>query len=84
MGEIPRMQVSIPEAAEALGVCTQTIYRMRADGQIKITKTRGRSFVPMSELERLVSGGTQPTGRTPGRTPVNRRVKKRLLIPMVT
>lgn len=79
-----RLQVSIKEAAAALGVCTQTIYRMRAADEIKIVKLRGRSFVPMRELERLSSDGTRPAERTPGRTPRNRRVKKRLLYPLVT
>jgi hypothetical protein len=83
MTEIAVLQVSIKDAAAALSVCTQTIYRMRADGQIKIVKTRGRSFVPVSELKRLAAGGTQPDERTPGRTPRKRRVKKRLLYPMV-
>ena len=59
--ESPR-QVSLKQAAFLLGCCTKTLYRMYDDGQIKFTKLRGRTFVPMTEVDRL----TQPTQQTVG------------------
>lgn len=72
---------SIKEAAAALDVSTQTLYRMRAAGEIRIVKIRGRSGVPIAELQRLASAGTQPAEGTPVRTPRKRRVKKVYLFP---
>jgi len=47
------LQVPVKEAARLLGFCRQTLYRMRADGQIAFRKMRGRVMVPMSEIKRL-------------------------------
>lgn len=54
-----RIHVSIREACEILSVSSQTIYRMRRDGDLRLTKIRRRTFVPISEIERLkAAGGT--------------------------
>lgn len=78
---IPQLVASIKEAAAALDVSTQTVYRMRAAGEIQIVKIRGRSGVPIAELQRLAAAGTQPAEGTPVRTPRKRRVKKVYLFP---
>lgn len=53
MGDMQPLQVSIKEAAQFLGVCRQTLYRMRDDNEIIVGRIRGRVFVPVAELKRL-------------------------------
>lgn len=53
MGDMQPLQVSVSEACRLMGVCKQTLYRMKAAGQITLNKTRGRTHVPMYEIRRL-------------------------------
>lgn len=53
MGDMQPLQVSVSEACRLMGVCKQTLYRMKAAGQITLNKTRGRTHVPMHEIRRL-------------------------------
>lgn len=50
---------SVKDACEILGISTQTIYRMRRDGELHLTKIRSRTFVPVSEIERIKAAGVQ-------------------------
>lgn len=36
-----------------LGVCRQTLYRMKADNEIIFGRMRGRATVPMAEVRRV-------------------------------
>jgi len=54
MGDIEEgvLLVPVSEAAAALNVCRHTLYRMRNAEQIRFVKLRGKTLVPVSELER--------------------------------
>jgi excisionase family DNA binding protein len=47
----------LPEACRILGVSRSTMYRLAAQGQIRLVRIGGRTLVPESELDRLVAGG---------------------------
>lgn len=47
------LQVPLNRAAMMLGVCRQTLYRMRKDNQIIFGRMRGRAMVPMAEVKRV-------------------------------
>jgi excisionase family DNA binding protein len=51
--EIQPLQVPLKTAAELLGCCRATLYRMRDDGQISFGRMRGRTMVPMAEIHRV-------------------------------
>jgi len=53
------LQVPIKTAARLLGCCRQTLYRMRDDGQISFGRLRGRTMVPVAEVERIHACSTQ-------------------------
>jgi hypothetical protein len=55
---------------------------MRRDGELKLSKLRGRSFVPIAELDRLRETPVQQTVGEPAREPISRSPRKRKLIPM--
>lgn len=50
--------VSVRVAARVIDVCPQTLYRMRAEGQIVFIKIRRRTLVPVTERERIVGTET--------------------------
>lgn len=68
------LQVSLSDACLMLGVHRSTLYRMRADGHLRLNKIRGRTFVPTSELERLCGGAALAPEPPPPVPP--RRVKE--------
>ena len=80
------LSVTVLEAADALSVSRHTLYRMRKAKQIAFIKLRGRTLVPVSELERLATPVPEPLG-VPGLEPVaepkKSRPKKIKLIPRV-
>lgn len=81
------LQVPIREAARLLGFCRQTLYRMRADGQIAFRKMRGRVMVPMSEIKRLAVAVSEQTTNSEPIVPEElpkRRPKKVKLFPKDT
>lgn len=84
MGDIEEgvLLVPVSEAAAALNVCRHTLYRMRNAEQIRFVKLRGKTLVPVSELERL-SGGKQEPELEPVEEPKKARPKKIKLIPRV-
>lgn len=51
-----RLLLTIPEAAEALGVSRATLYRLLASGRLRATRIGRRcTRVAISELERFVA-----------------------------
>lgn len=51
--------MSLNEAREYLGgISPQTLYRLVADGHLRLVKLRRRSFIRLADLERLVAGST--------------------------
>jgi excisionase family DNA binding protein len=46
--------LSVDEAAERLSVSRWTIYRLRRDGKLKLTKIRGSTRVSEREIERYL------------------------------
>jgi excisionase family DNA binding protein len=79
------LAVSVEKAAELISVSVPTLYRMRRDSQIEFRKVRGRTLVPMTEVERICNG--EPKRDTVGEPvgePQNRRVQKVKLVPQLT
>lgn len=74
--------IGLNAAAEALGVCRATLYRMYDDGEIEFKKLRGRTVVPVSEIDRLTHVERDPVG-VPVGEPKPRRIKKIKLFPKV-
>jgi excisionase family DNA binding protein len=51
---------SVPEAAEALGVCVRTVWQLIAEGRIKSVKiSPRRRVVTDAEINRILSGGAE-------------------------
>jgi len=48
----------IPEACLAIGISRALLYKLAAQGKIKLVKIAGRTVVPESEINRLASEGT--------------------------
>lgn len=82
------LQVPIKKAATLLGVCRQTLYRMKADNEIIFGRMRGRAMVPMAEVRRvhqqLYPEATLPQVGEPVGEPKKSRPKKIKLIPQVS
>jgi hypothetical protein len=53
MTDLEPLQVPIKHAAHMLGVCRETLYRMRKDNEITFGRFRGRAMVPMAEIKRV-------------------------------
>lgn len=77
-----RLNLPMCEASEILGVSTDTIYRMHDRGEISLFKLRGRTFVPVAEIERLRDTHThnQASADQP-EPPKPKRIKKVKLAP---
>jgi hypothetical protein len=82
------LQVPLNRAAMLLGVCRQTLYRMRDDNEIAFGRLRGRAMVPMAEVRRvhaqLYPDATQNAVGGPVVVPKKCRPKKVKLFPMVS
>lgn len=50
---IERIAYQIKEAVQRAGVSRATLYRMAADGELELTKARGRTLISKAELERV-------------------------------
>jgi len=83
--QVRPLLVPLNDACAMLGLCRQTLYRMEKDKEIRFTRIRGRTLVPVSELERVAEPGpmAQPVGE-PVREPKKPRVKKKQLFPVAT
>jgi excisionase family DNA binding protein len=56
--------VSLREARKYLGgISPQTLYRLVADGDLRLVKLRRRSFIRIADLERLVAASTRQEHR---------------------
>lgn len=80
--------VPIREAARILGYSTDTLYRMNRKGELAFNKYRRRTFVPVTELDRIKAklerereASMQQSVGDPVREPTKARPKKRKLIP---
>jgi excisionase family DNA binding protein len=52
--------VSLADARTSLGgVSPQTLYRLAADGDLRIVKVRRRSFVPASDIDAYIARSTR-------------------------
>lgn len=85
------LQVPLNRAAFLLGVCRQTLYRMRKDNEIVFGRMRGRTMVPMSEVKRVHAllypqpdNITRETVGEPVEEPKKARPKKIKLYPQLT
>jgi len=47
----------VNDACLALGISRATLYKLAAQGKIKLIKIGGRTLVPESEIDRLASEG---------------------------
>jgi excisionase family DNA binding protein len=52
----PRAAWPIREGAHRIGVGRTSIYKLAADGKIRLVKIAGRTLIPDSEIARLVEG----------------------------
>ena len=50
------------EACAVLGISRATLYKLAAQGKIRLVKIAGRTLVPESEIDRLASEGTAEWG----------------------
>lgn len=48
---------SIKDGAHRIGVGRTTIYKLAAEGKIRLIKIAGRRLIPDAEIVRLVNGG---------------------------
>lgn len=54
MSDAPRSLLSLPEAAAELRISRTQMYRLRAQGRLRVVKLGHRVLVPRREIERLV------------------------------
>jgi excisionase family DNA binding protein len=47
----------IPEACRVLGISRSTVYRLAAQGRIRLVHVGSRTLVPETEVDRLASEG---------------------------
>lgn len=50
----PRSLLSLPEAAEELRISRTQLYRLRAQGRIRVVKLGFRVLVPYKEITRII------------------------------
>jgi excisionase family DNA binding protein len=50
-----RLALTIPEAAERLGISTKHAYRSAEKGDLPTFRIGGRVLVPVAELERIIT-----------------------------
>jgi excisionase family DNA binding protein len=54
---LPPKARRVLDACSALGISRATIYKLAAQGKIRLVKIGGRTVVPESEIDRLASEG---------------------------
>jgi len=47
----------IPEACRAMGISRSMLYRLAAEGKVRLVRIAGRTVVPETEIERIVTHG---------------------------
>jgi hypothetical protein len=50
----PQLAVSVPDAAQSLGVSVGLLYKEIGAGRIRVVRIAGRTVIPMSELTRII------------------------------
>jgi excisionase family DNA binding protein len=48
----------VPEACRAIGISKAMLYKLAAQGKIRLVHIGGRTVVPETEIDRLASEGT--------------------------
>lgn len=67
---VPRLAWSIPEVELALGISRSTVYNMVHDGRLRTIKLRGRTLIPDTEMQRLMSeAGRKPCTKIDAQEP---------------
>jgi excisionase family DNA binding protein len=77
------LAISVKSAAGRMGISTKTLYRMYDAKQIEFVKLRGRTLVPVREIDRIM-GPKQTTVGEPVVEPKKFRVEKIKLVPQLT
>jgi excisionase family DNA binding protein len=54
---LPRKARRVLDACWALGISRATLYKLAAQGKIRLVKIGGRTVVPESEIDRIASEG---------------------------
>jgi excisionase family DNA binding protein len=54
-----RRACRIHEACVALGISRSTLYKLVAEGKLRLIHLGGRSLIPATEIDRLISNGSQ-------------------------
>jgi Helix-turn-helix domain len=62
---LPPKARRVADACSALGISRATLYKLSLQGKVKLVKIAGRTVVPETELDRLVSGGGGLAARHP-------------------
>jgi excisionase family DNA binding protein len=66
MSTLARQALSVPEAAEVLGISTRAAWHYAKTGQLPTVRLGGRVLVPVRLLDELLNGATSPEMREPG------------------
>ena len=56
-GEPAVMARRVPDACRAIGIGKSTLYKLAAEGKVRLIRIAGRTVVPESEIIRLASYG---------------------------
>jgi hypothetical protein len=57
LGRADRLAWGLAELAAALGISTDTLFRARKNGQLRVIHVAGRCLVPNAEVDRILSEG---------------------------
>ena len=52
---VPRVSLSVDEAAESSGLSKSTLYALMGEGRLRFTKIGARRLIPIAELQALVA-----------------------------
>lgn len=52
---VPRLALSLEEAAQAVGLCAKTVATLIRDGRLRSVRVGTRHLVPVSELQRWLT-----------------------------
>jgi excisionase family DNA binding protein len=66
MSTLARQALSVPEAAEVLGISTRAAWHYAKTGQLPTIRLGGRVLVPTRLLDELLSGVSRPETSAPG------------------
>jgi excisionase family DNA binding protein len=52
---VPRISLSVAEAAESVGLSVSHLYTLMGEGRLRFTKIGARRLIPIAELQALVA-----------------------------